>query len=88
MDRQPVYSLSVLAPDQDAHDESRSQIQSQLRDFILEFRLDNAFIYRYDRLIDHWISTDTLIDHFDVSVTRSVKTCSLSSTTVMSTLHI
>lgn len=48
MDRQPVYSLSVLAPDQDANEESRSQIQSQLRDFILEFRLDNAFIYRYD----------------------------------------
>ena len=88
MDRQPVYSLSVLAPDQDAHDESRSQIQSQLRDFILEFRLDNAFIYRYDRLIDCWISTNTSVNHLDLLETRSVKTYSLSSTTVMSTLHI
>lgn len=88
MDRQPVYSLSVLAPDQDAHDESRSQIQSQLRDFILEFRLDNAFIYRYDRFIDRWITAKTLVDHLDLLVTRSVKTCSSSSTTVMSTLHI
>lgn len=48
MDRQPAYSLSVLAPDPDASEDSRSQIQNQLRDFILEFRLDNAFIYRYD----------------------------------------
>lgn len=46
MDRQSVYSLSVLAPDLDANEDSRSQVQSHLRDFILEFRLDNAFIYR------------------------------------------
>lgn len=42
-----MYSLSVLAPDPDASEDSRSQIQQQLREFILEFRLDNAFIYRY-----------------------------------------
>ena len=47
MDQQSVYSLSVLAPDPDASEDSRTQIQAQLRDFILEFRLDNAFIYRY-----------------------------------------
>jgi DNA replication licensing factor MCM5 len=46
MDHQSVYSLSVLAPDPDASEDSRSQIQAHLRDFILEFRLDNAFIYR------------------------------------------
>ena len=46
MDRQSVYSLSVLAPDPDASEDSRTQIQTQLRNFILEFRLDNAFIYR------------------------------------------
>ncbi|KAL9582199.1 MAG: hypothetical protein Q9212_003434 [Teloschistes hypoglaucus] len=46
MDRQSVFSLSVLPPDPDAVDDSRSQIQAQLRNFILEFRLDNAFIYR------------------------------------------
>lgn len=46
MDRQPVYSLSVLAPDPDANDDSRTQIKNELRDFILEFRIDNAFIYR------------------------------------------
>jgi hypothetical protein len=44
MDRQSVYTLSVLAPDED--DNSRTRIQSSLREFILEFRLDNAFIYR------------------------------------------
>ena len=50
MDRQSAYSLSVLAPDPDASEDSRSQIQAQLREFILEFRLDNAFIYRYAQL--------------------------------------
>ena len=47
MDQQSVYSLSVLPPDERASDDSRTHIQAQLRDFILEFRLDNAFIYRY-----------------------------------------
>ena len=46
MDVQQPYSLSVLPPDPDASEDSRSQVQSHFRDFILEFRLDNAFIYR------------------------------------------
>ena len=46
MDTQRPYSLSVLAPDPDASEDSRTQVQAQLREFILEFRLDNAFIYR------------------------------------------
>ena len=46
MDSQRPYALSVLAPDPDSRDDSRFQIQQELRDFILEFRLDNAFIYR------------------------------------------
>lgn len=46
MDRQSVYSLSVLAPDPDASEDSRTQTQALLREFILEFRLDNTFIYR------------------------------------------
>lgn len=50
MDRQSVYSLSVLTPDQDGTEDSRTHIESQLREFVLEFRLDNAFIYRYRRI--------------------------------------
>ncbi|KAI9818235.1 MAG: minichromosome maintenance protein 5 [Thelocarpon impressellum] len=46
MDRQSVFSLSVLAPDYGDNEDSRGQIQQQLCDFVLEFRLDNAFIYR------------------------------------------
>ena len=46
MDSQRPYALSVLAPDPDARDDSRYQTQQDLRNFILEFRLDNAFIYR------------------------------------------
>ena len=47
MDRQSVYALSVLTPDNDGTEDSRTHIESQLREFVLEFRLDNAFIYRY-----------------------------------------
>ncbi len=46
MDTERPYSLSVLAPDPDVSEDSRSQVQAQLREFILEFRLDNTFIYR------------------------------------------
>ncbi len=47
MDRQSVFSLSVLPPEYDNED-TRGQIQAQLEQFILQFRLDNAFIYRSD----------------------------------------
>ena len=47
MDRRTPYTLSVLAPSTDGAEESRTQIQARLRDFVLEFQLDNAFIYRY-----------------------------------------
>ena len=50
MDRQSVYSLSVLPPDFDATQNSRLHTQGQLREFILEFRIDNAFIYRFTTL--------------------------------------
>ncbi len=46
MDRQSVFSLSVLAPDVDESENSRNQIKDRFREFILDFRLDNAFIYR------------------------------------------
>ncbi|KAG9234687.1 MCM2/3/5 family-domain-containing protein [Amylocarpus encephaloides] len=46
MDRQSVYSLSVLPPDYDNEQDTRGQIQVQLEQFILQFRLENAFIYR------------------------------------------
>ncbi|MCJ1446672.1 MAG: minichromosome maintenance protein 5 [Stictis urceolatum] len=46
MDRQSVYSLSVLAPDLDDAQQTRNQIKEHFRDFILEFRFDNAFLYR------------------------------------------
>lgn len=61
MDQQSVYSLSVLEGDPDASEDSRTQIQAQLRDFILEFRLDNAFIYRYATLTSSSFS-DSMYD--------------------------
>ncbi|KAJ5775129.1 uncharacterized protein N7511_000140 [Penicillium nucicola] len=46
MDRRTPYTLSVLAPSTNGADESRQTIQNRLRDFVLEFQLDNAFVYR------------------------------------------
>ncbi|KAK2794580.1 minichromosome maintenance protein 5 [Onygenales sp. PD_12] len=46
MDRRTPYSLSVLAPQTDGPEEPRTRIQAQLREFVLAFQLDNAFIYR------------------------------------------
>lgn len=47
MDRRTPYTLSVLAPSTNGADEDRTTIQNRLRDFVLEFQLDNAFVYRY-----------------------------------------
>lgn len=47
MDRQSVYSLSLFPDDHSAHGhESVRQIQQDLINFVLEFQLDNVFIYR------------------------------------------
>jgi DNA replication licensing factor MCM5 len=47
MDRQSAYTLSVFPEDRDnAAEDSRAQVQDQLVNFILEFHVDNAFIYR------------------------------------------
>lgn len=50
MDRQSAYALSVYGPETDDNgnvlQESRSQIEKQLMNFILDFQLDGIFIYR------------------------------------------
>ncbi|KAF2091130.1 DNA replication licensing factor mcm5 [Saccharata proteae CBS 121410] len=50
MDRQSVYSLSfshfVSRPEEEVDPDSPSRLQQQLVDFILEFQIDNVFIYR------------------------------------------
>ncbi|KAK3044876.1 hypothetical protein LTS18_000120, partial [Coniosporium uncinatum] len=48
MDRQTNYSISLYGPRSDVDDEeiNRGRIQQQLVDFILDFHLDNVFIYR------------------------------------------
>ena len=76
MDRQSVYSLSVLAPDPDQHEDSRSQIQAQLREFILEFRLDNIFIYRYD------LSRD-IINHMELTLPQRSDTGECARQTIL-----
>lgn len=47
MDRQSVYSLSVFSRDAEQEPDSRAAIQQRLMNFVLEFQLDNIFIYRY-----------------------------------------
>jgi hypothetical protein len=47
MDRESVYTLSIgLGSTRDDEVDSRLQTRQQLIDFILEYRVDNQFIYR------------------------------------------
>ncbi|KAH7318483.1 DNA replication licensing factor mcm5 [Stachybotrys elegans] len=46
MDRQSVYSTHVYEPSFGGDGDTRLQLQAQLETFILDFRLDNNFIYR------------------------------------------
>lgn len=48
MDRQSAFSVSVFGNRDGPNEDSRSQIQEQLVNFILSFRIDNKFIYRCD----------------------------------------
>lgn len=45
MDRQSAFSVSVFSS-ATQNEDTRLQIQEQLVNFILTFRLDNKFIYR------------------------------------------
>lgn len=48
MDRQSVYTLSLFGEERSANGgESNKQLHQDLVDFILEFHLENVFIYRY-----------------------------------------
>ncbi len=47
MDRQSVYSTHVYEPTFGENGDTRQQLQTQLETFILDFRLDNNFVYRF-----------------------------------------
>ncbi|KAK8066433.1 hypothetical protein PG997_013180 [Apiospora hydei] len=46
MDRQSVFSVSVFNSEAGQSEDSRTQVQEQLMQFVLSFRLDNKFVYR------------------------------------------
>lgn len=46
MDRQSVYSTHVYDPTFAQGEDTNLQVQAQLEAFILDFRLDNVFVYR------------------------------------------
>ncbi|GJN75366.1 minichromosome maintenance protein 5 [Purpureocillium lilacinum] len=46
MDRQSVYSTHVYEPSFGDNGDTRLQLRTQLETFILDFRLDNNFVYR------------------------------------------
>jgi DNA replication licensing factor MCM5 len=46
MDSRSVYSLSVLPPGPENEGQPRTETQARLKDFILAFQLDGAYIYR------------------------------------------
>ena len=47
MDTGSVYSTHVYEPSTAETGDTRQQIQSQLETFVLDFRIDNNFVYRY-----------------------------------------
>lgn len=51
MDARSVYTVSVLPPDETfSGPDGRAATQRDLMNFILDFHIDNAFIYRYAAL--------------------------------------
>jgi len=46
MDRQSVFSSRLYPPSFGENEDTNSQIRTLLESFILDFRLDNSFIYR------------------------------------------
>ncbi|KAK2679757.1 MCM N-terminal domain [Fusarium oxysporum f. sp. vasinfectum] len=46
MDRGSIYSAHVYEPSYAENGDTRMQLQTQLETFILDFRLDNNFVYR------------------------------------------
>lgn len=62
MDRQSAYTLSIFPEDRDsAAEDSRAQVQEQLVNFILDFHLENAFIYR-DQIRENVLSKSYYCD--------------------------
>lgn len=47
MDHQSVFSSRLFGPTFAGADDSSTAVRAQLEKFILEFRLDNSFIYRF-----------------------------------------
>ncbi len=56
MDRQSVYSTHVFEPNYEQGEDTNLQLLAQLEEFILGFRLDNKFVYRYGGLV-HSVGT-------------------------------
>ncbi len=46
MDRQSVYTTHVFEPNYEQGEDTNLQLQAQLEQFILGFRLDKKFVYR------------------------------------------
>lgn len=63
MDRQSVYTLSLFGEDRSANggEQTNRQIQQELVDFVLEFHLDNVFIYR-DQIRENVLSNQYYCD--------------------------
>ena len=64
MDHQSVYSARVYDANFGQSEDTRLQLQAQLEAFILDFRHDNHFVYRYDlctglrRYDAEWLTRD------------------------------
>lgn len=81
-DRQTAYSISLFGSNQgdDRQDgTSPSRIQQALVDFVMDFHLDNVFVYRYVESIVFYTMTNILQE------TKFARMCWSNNTIVTST---
>jgi hypothetical protein len=105
MDRAQIYTVDSLLPkDDNQADDQPGEILKAFRSFVLEFRLDNNFIYRYVHLsqssylfsaqLKFWCSAMSEIVFVYHTLTRAIaethceQTSSSNYTCLMSTLPI
>lgn len=83
MDTQSVYTVSVLQPDFEHGDDRRGHVQGLLEQFILQFLLDNTFVYRL--VVDHSSIEAALNHRAEIKFARMF---SSNNTTAMSMFRI
>lgn len=84
MDRGSVHTLHVFP--QEEGEDTNLQVQKQLETFILEFRLDNVFVYRYAQSLGTLpLPTPVADSHAETSCARMRSSKNTTATSILAT---